>query len=260
MMLGIVAGATAKQSIRSKTFVSLIIIYVVAVLLSRLVGWVSATDGNIVTADLIFSLQSVIGVLVAVATGTALVHSEIQQRTLYTILSRPLSRGEFIVGKYLGLCASLAVGQLAMLIIGLLYIILTMFINGFDVQGIMLWHYLLAGFMITLEVIIMAGVSLMFTLISSPLLAAVLSLAIYALGHAVATLPQLMNHLDLWQQWIAALFASLVPNLGHFTYRNQAVHGLPPDYSAIGISVFYALCWIALLLSISIIVFKRRQL
>ena len=260
MMINVIAGATAKQSIRSRTFVSLIVIYVVAVLLSRLVGWVSATDGNIVTADLVFSLQSVIGVLVAVATGTALVHSEIQQRTLYTILSRPLGRGEFIIGKYLGLCLSLSVGQLIMLCIGIVYVSLTMLINGHDISLLMMWHYFIAGIMILLEVVIMAGVSLMFTLVSSPLLAAVLSLAIYALGHAVATLPQLMNHLDLWQQWIAAAFASLVPNLGHFTYRNQAVHGFPPDYDHILIACIYAFCWIALLLSISIIVFKRHQL
>ena len=131
-MIGVIAGATSRQLVRSKTFVSLIAIYIIAVLMSRLVGWISATDGNVVTADLVFSLQSIIGVLVAVATGTALVHAEIQQRTLYTILSRPLSRWEFVTGKFLGLCSGLCIGQLVMLAIGIVYIWLTQIMNGHE--------------------------------------------------------------------------------------------------------------------------------
>ena len=259
-MIGVIAHSTARQLVRSKTFVSLIIIYVIAVLLSRVVGWISATDGNIVTADLVFSLQSVIGVLVAVATGTALVQTEIQQRTLYTILSRPLSRWHFVAGKFIGLCLGLCAGQLIMLLIGILYIWVTLLINGFGFPIEYVFYFFLAGLMIMVEVIIMAAVSMMFTLVSSPLLAAVLSLAVYMLGHAVATLPQLMNHLEGAQQWVAAVFASLVPNLGYFTYRNLAVHGYPPDYGQLGISVVYAALWIVLLLSITVMVFKRRQL
>lgn len=259
-MIHIIARSTARQLVRSKTFVSLIVIYIIGVLLSRVVGWISATDGNIVTADLVFSLQSVIGVLVAVATGTALVQTEIQQRTLYTILSRPLSRWHFVAGKFLGLCLGLCTGQLLMLVIGIAYIWLTLLINGFGFPLEYVFYFFLAGFMIMFEVIIMAAVSMMFTLVSSPLLAAVLSLAVYMLGHAVATLPQLMNHLEGVQQWIAAVFASLVPNLGYFTYRNLAVYGYPPDYGQLGVSVIYAVLWIVLLLSITVMVFKRRQL
>jgi len=113
-MITVIAGATFREAVRSRTFVALIIIYTLGVLLSRVVGWVSSTDGNLVTTDLVLSLQSVIGVLVAVATGTALVQSEIQQKTLYTILSRPVSRWQFVVGKFLGLAAALALGQVVM--------------------------------------------------------------------------------------------------------------------------------------------------
>lgn len=255
-MILVVARATARQMLRSRTFVALLCIYCVALLLSRIVGWISGTDGNIVTADVVFSLQAVIGVLVAVATGTALIHTEIQQRTLYTILSRPLGRWEFIVGKFTGLSLGLCVGQLLMLLLGIAYLWLT----GFPFSASMIWYFLLSGALIMVEVVIMAGVSLMFTVMSSPLLAAVLSLAMFMLGHAVATLPQLMNHLSGFQQWLAAAFASLVPNFGYFAYRNQAVYGYPPDYGELGISLIYALLWIVLLLAMTIIIFRRRQL
>jgi ABC-type transport system involved in multi-copper enzyme maturation permease subunit len=251
-MLTIIAGATFREAVRSRTFLLLLVIYTLGVLMSRIIGWVSATDGNLVTTDLVLSLQSVIGVLVAVATGTALVQSEIQQKTLYTVLSRPVERWQFVVGKFLGLAAGLAVGQLGMLLIGLSYLWLT----GADVHG---W-LVLGGLLTIVEVLVMAAVSLCWTALSSPLLAAVLGLATYALGHAVASLPDLINHLSPWQQVIAAGLASLVPNLGMFTYRNQAAYHLPLGQMDLLSHLAYGALWIALLVAITVGVVRRKQL
>ncbi len=251
-MIGIIAWATCREAIRSKTFILLLVIYLIGVLLSRIVGWISATDGNIITTDIIFSLQSIMGVLVAVATGTALVHVEIEQKTLYTVLSRPLPRWQFVVGKYLGLCMALAAGQIAMLIIGVIYLAIT----GAEVHQ---WLFI-AGFLTILEVMVMAAVSLCWTALSSPLLAAVLGLATYALGHAVHSLPGLVHHLKGMQQIIAISFASLVPDLGQFAYRNEAVYRTPITMEDLGIRLLYGLLWCSLLVVITITVIRKKQL
>lgn len=251
-MIHIIASATFREAVRSRTFLGLLGIFTIAVLLSRLVGWISATDGNIVTTDLVFSLQSVIGVLVAVATGTALVHTEIRQMTLYTVLSRPLPRWQFVVGKFVGLSLGLLAGQMAMLAIGLAYLALT----GAEIHR---W-LLLAGLLTMMEVLVMAAVSLCLTTLTSPLLAAVLGLAVYALGHAVASLPELINHLMGWQLVVAGVLASIIPNLGMFAYRNQAVHQLPLNWSTFGLDMLYGGLWIFLLVTITVAVFRRKQL
>lgn len=252
MIVAIVAGATFREAVRSRAFVGLLIIFTICALLSRIVGWVSATDGHLVTTDLVLSLQSVIGVLVAVATGTALVQTEIQSRTLYTILSRPVERWQFVLGKYLGLAGALAAGQVAMAVLGLGWLAVT----GAEVHG---W-LLVACAMTTLEVLVMAAVALCWTALTSPLLAAVLGLATFAAGHAVASLPDLMHHLKGGQQVIATVLASLIPNLGEFTYRNQAVHQLPLGLGEALRQVAYAGAWCALLVTITILVLKRKQL
>jgi ABC-type transport system involved in multi-copper enzyme maturation permease subunit len=252
MIVTIVAGATFREAVRSRAFIGLLIIFAVCALLSRIVGWVSATDGHLVTTDLVLSLQSLIGVLVAVATGTALVQTEIQSRTLYTILSRPVERWQFVVGKYLGLAAALAAGQVAMAAVGLAWLAIT----GAEVHG---W-LLLACAMTTLEVLVMAAVALCWTALSSPLLAAVLGLATYAAGHAVASLPELLHHLKAGQQVIAAGLASLIPNLGEFTYRNQAVYRLPMGLTELGQHLAYGAAWCALLVTITVAVIRRKQL
>jgi ABC-type transport system involved in multi-copper enzyme maturation permease subunit len=179
-------------------------------------------------------------------------HTEIRQMTLYTVLSRPLPRWQFVVGKYLGLAASLAVGQVAMLAIGLLYLWAT----GAEVHR---W-LVLAGLLTIVEVLVMAAVSLCWTTLSTPLLAAVLGLATYALGHAVASLPELINHLQGAQLVLASVLASLVPNLGMFAYRNQAVHHTPLPWSEVGMSLAYGALWIVLLVTITVAVFRRKQL
>jgi ABC-type transport system involved in multi-copper enzyme maturation permease subunit len=251
-MILVIAGATLREAARSKTFIGLLALYTVAVLLSRLVGWISGTDGNMVTVSLIMSLQSIFGVLVAVATGTALVQNEIQQKTLYTILSRPVRRWHFVVGKFLGLSGALLIGQMAMLGIGICYL----FATGAPVSP---W-LILAGVLTMLEVLVMAAVSLCWTALTTPLVAVALCLATYALGHAVGELPQLMYHLKGTQLLVCSGLAALVPDLSRFVYRDFAIHGLPLGAGEALQRILYGVMWIALLITITISVLRRKQL
>jgi len=252
MHLWIIARATCTEAVRSRAFLGLLGIHLVAVLASRIVGWVSSTDGHVVTTDLVMSLQSVIGVLVAVATGTALVHSEITNRTLYTVLVRPMPRWQFVVGKFTGLALALVIGQLAMATTGGLYL----WITGATLNGWLAFAALLTA----VEVLVMAAVGLCLTALTSPLLAAVLSLVVFACGHAVASLPELINHLKGWQVPLAASLASAIPNLGMFTYRNQAVHGLPIGAGDLLLRLGYGAAWIILLVTVTVGLFRRKQL
>ena len=139
-----------------------------------------------------------------------------------------------------------------MLLIGLIYLWAT----GAAVHHWLLW----AGVMTAIEVLVTAAVSLAFTALSSPLLSAVLSFATYAIGHAVASLPELMHHLKGWQQIVAVSLASLVPNLGMFTYRNQAVYENPIELSRLAFNAGYGLLWIMSLVTITVSVLRRKQL
>lgn len=251
-MILVVASATFREAVRSRTFLGLLAIFALCALATRVVGWISATDGHIVSLDLVMSLQSVIGVLVAVATGTVLVQNEIQQKTLYTVLCRPLPRWHFVVGKFIGLAGALLASQAAMAAIGLAWV----WITGATLS---LWLGL-AVFMTCLEVLVMAAVGLCLSMLAGPLLSAVLCLAVYGLGHAVASLPQLIDHLHGWQRTLAVVFASLVPNLGYFTFRGQAIHGHAMAASDAVINIVYGSLWIAMLLLISVAVFRRKQL
>jgi len=252
-MIHVIAGATFRETVRARAFVLLLCFYAAAVMLSRVIGWISGTDGHIVTTNLVMSLQSIAGVLVAVATASVLVHTEIQQKTLYTVLSRPLPRWHFVVGKFLGLAGALVVGQAAMLAVGLLYLWATGADVGFPLA--------LGGILTIAEVVVMAAVSLCLTALAGPLLAATLSLATYALGHAVGTLPKLMYHLHGgFQTYVCVTLASAVPDLSRFTFRDQAAYGKMLPLGEFAVDLVYAALWIALLVAIAVAVLRRKQL
>lgn len=250
-MILIIAGATCREALRSRSFLGLLALYCLGIGLARVVGWISPASDD-VTTNLVLSLQSIVGVLVAVATGTALVHTEIKQRTLYTVLSRPLARWRFVVGKYLGLAAALVVGQGVMLGLGLTWLGAT----GAPLHAALV----VAGLLTALEVLVMAAVALCWTALTSPLLAAALGLATYALGHAVATLPGMLPYLQGWRMTVAAAGASLIPNLGRFAYRNDAVHQVPLPPAELASAIAYGLLWIALLVTITVAVYRKKQL
>ena len=168
------------------------------------------------------------------------------------MLCRPLPRWRFVVGKYLGLATALLVGQLAMAVIGLTWV----WITGAALNP---WLALAVG-MTCLEVLVMAAVGLCLSMLAGPLLSAVLCLAVFALGHAVATLPQLIDHLEGWQRTLAAAAAAIIPNLGYFTFRSKAIYDHGMTAADAGVSLGYAALWITLLLVISIAVFRRKQL
>lgn len=251
-MILTVAGATFREAVRSRAFLGLLAIFLVCALLTRVVGWVSATDGHVVALDLVLALQSVIGVLVAVATGTVLVQSEIHNKTLYTVLSRPLPRWTFVLGKYLGMAGALALGSLAMALLGLGWV----WITGAALN----WWLVPAALQTVLEILVMGAVGLCLSMLAGPLLSAVLCLAVYALGHAVASLPQLIDHLEGWHRTLAVALAALVPNLGMFTFRARAIHGQAITAGDAGLSLLYAGLWIALMVAVSVAVFRRKQL
>jgi len=141
---------------------------------------------------------------------------------------------------------------MAMLAIGLAWLWLT----GAPIHG---W-LVLAGLLTTAEVLLMAAAALCWTALSSPLLAAALGLATYALGHAVAALPGLMYHLDGWKRTLATLLAALVPNLGEFAYRNEAVHRVALSAVQVAERLAYGGLWIALLVTVTVSVYRRKQL
>jgi ABC-type transport system involved in multi-copper enzyme maturation permease subunit len=195
----------------------------------------------------------VFGAFISIFVGVSLVSKEIEKRTVFAIFSKPVGRGEFIVGKYLGLCLTLLVNVLLMGVgvsLALLYV-------GSGNLALSIWA---AIFLIFLELTILTAIATLFSSFSSPALSALLTFFIFIIGHSSASLRDFAQNLGSQS---AKLFFDtvyyLLPNLSFFTFRTNAAHGDTPPAAMLGGAVLYALVYVCITLAATIVIFSRRN-
>jgi ABC-type transport system involved in multi-copper enzyme maturation permease subunit len=173
-----IALNTFRESIRDRVLYNLILFVLLLVAASVFVSDLSLDMESQFTAALGLSAMVVFGALIAIFIGVGLVYKEIDKRTIYSLLSKPVHRHEFILGKYAGLCVTLLVNTAVMVLateLALLYV------NGKFVP--LQTAVLAASFLIYLELVLLVAVALMFSSFSTPMLAALFSFAVYVIGH-----------------------------------------------------------------------------
>jgi ABC-type transport system involved in multi-copper enzyme maturation permease subunit len=199
------------------------------------------------TAMLIF------GAFISIFVGVSLVSKEIEKRTVYAIFSKPIGRGEFIIGKYLGLCLTLLVN---VLIMGF-GVSLALFYVGGNSLAVSIWG---AIFLIFLELTILTAVAILFSSFSSPALSALLAFFIFVIGHFSSSLRDFAEKLG--SQTAKVFFGAIyyiLPNLSFYSFTTNAAHGdVPPSSMLLG-AILYALIYSSVLLAITILIFSRRN-
>jgi ABC-type transport system involved in multi-copper enzyme maturation permease subunit len=195
------------------------------------------------------------GVFISIFVGVGLVYKEIERRTVYTIFAKPVSRGEFLLGKYLGLCLTLLVNVVVMgggVSLALIYVS-----GGIDPLVISIWPAIL---LIYVELMILTGVALLFSSFSSPALSALLTFFVFIIGHFSADLKSLATSLGgTAARWFFTGLYYLLPNLANLSYITPAAHGQSPNLGYISTAILYALLYIAVVLASATLIFSRRN-
>ncbi|HVF49247.1 MAG TPA: ABC transporter permease, partial [Pyrinomonadaceae bacterium] len=180
---------------------------------------------------------------------------EIERRTIYAIFSKPVGRGEFLVGKYLGLCLTLALNVIVMGVGVSLALLYTG--GGFHAP---VWHIWPAIALIYVELMILTAVALLFSTFSSPALSALLTFGVFIIGHFSADLKTFAAALGTQTSRIFfSVLYYLLPNLSNYSYITPAGHGVMPAPDAFLVAVLYGLCYIAVLLAAATLIFSRRN-
>jgi ABC-type transport system involved in multi-copper enzyme maturation permease subunit len=193
------------------------------------------------------------GSFISIFVGVSLVSKEIEKRTVYAIFSKPIGRGEFIVGKYLGLCLTLLVNVFVMGVgvsLALLY-------AGGGRLAFSVWGAIL---LIFLELMILTAVAILFSSFSSPALSALLSFFVFIIGHFSASLNDLAKNLG--SQFAKIFFGAIyyiLPNLSHFSFNTNSSHGETPPGAMLFGAAAYALVYVGILLVITVLIFSRRN-
>jgi ABC-type transport system involved in multi-copper enzyme maturation permease subunit len=251
----VIALNTFRESVRDRVLYNLILFVLILVGASVFISELSVDQESKFTGTLALSAMLVFGALIAIFIGVGLVYKEIDKRTIYNLLSKPVHRHELIIGKYLGLCMTLLVNSAVMMLgteAALLYV------NG----GFVPLHVtaLAAGYLIYLELALLVAVALMFSTFTTPMLATLFSFAVYVIGHFSGDLrlAAAISDSAVVRGLLTALYY-LIPNLSNFGFITEASHGhVVPLRMAVSATI-YALVYICILLSASVLIFQRRN-
>ncbi|MEQ8755124.1 MAG: ABC transporter permease [Coleofasciculus sp. G1-WW12-02] len=242
-----------QEVIRDRIFYVIGFFALLLVVAIPLLGEVAATTEDKIFMDLGLAAIGVLGVLVAIFVGTGLINKEIEKRTVLVLIPKPISRAELIIGKHLGLLGVLAVLVIAMTAI---YLALLSF-NGINYPLVSLLISALYQF---LELSLIVAVALMFGVFTSSILATLLTVGIYLMGHLsrdVLELGKLSENATL--ETITQALYLVLPDLSRLNLKNEAVYGLLPSSLTLLGHAAYAIVYTILLLAIAILIFSRRE-
>ena len=250
-----IASNTFREAVRDRVLYNLIGFALLLSGTAILVGQISIDIERLVVINLGLTAVSLFGAVIAIFIGIGLVSKEIEKRTLYTVLSRPVRRWEFIVGKFFGLAGTLVVNTFFMAIgvfAALLYVS-----HKFSAPDKLI---VIALYFIVLEFLIICALALLFSSFSSPLLSAVFSFSLFVIGSFADDLRNFAGMAHGLTRWLATAAAYLVPNFSAFNVISAVAHEQPLPIHLILQNTLYALFYAAMALSGAVLIFERRNL
>jgi ABC-type transport system involved in multi-copper enzyme maturation permease subunit len=250
-----IALHTFKESVRERVLYNLVVFALLLIGAAILFGSISVGIEQIILVNLGLSSISVFGLLMAIFIGIGLVWKEIDKRTIFSILSKPVRRGEFILGKYLGLMLTLIINTGIMTLgfyAALFYQKRTLAAS--DLVA------LEAVYFILLQLAIVVGLALLFSCISTPVLSAVFTFSLYVVGNFLDDIRWFGQETGspLVESLTSGIYY-LLPNFSNFNVISQIAHQeRVPSYLLMSNSL-YALLYVSILLAGAILVFEERE-
>ena len=185
-----IARNAFREAVRDRVLYNLVIFVLLLTAAAIFIGELSGGQERKIIVDLGLSAMLLFGVFIAIFVGVGLVYKEIERRTIYAIFSKPVGRGEFLVGKYLGLCLTLLVNVVVM---GLGVSLALVYVSkGWDPLILTIWPAVL---LIYMELMLITALALLFSSFSSPALSALLTFCVFIIGHFSGDLKSLANSL-----------------------------------------------------------------
>ncbi|HKE31418.1 MAG TPA: ABC transporter permease subunit [Candidatus Angelobacter sp.] len=253
--LSAISFNTFREAVRDRVLYNLIVFALLLVATAPLFGEISIGVERLILVNVGLSAISIFGIIIAIFIGIGLVSKEIEKRTLYTILSRPVRRWEFIAGKYMGLLMTLVVN--AALMTAGFYLALLIVSHGLGKDDAAL---LVAVYFIILEFFIVTAITLLFSSFSTPIFAAIFAFALFAIGTFAEDLRNFAALATGLTKWLTTAAAYLVPNFSALNVISQAAHSESISGKLILLNTLYALLYSLTATAGAVLIFERRNL
>lgn len=261
-----VARLAFREASRSRLLHALVGATVFAALVSLVLAYGVGDDPERhrkVVCDLSLSAIALLGTIAAIFLGTSLVAQEVERRTIYLVLARPVSRAGFVVGKFLGLAGVLAVAVAAM---SAGFLVVFALAGGSPSPAVLA---ALAG--TYLELVIVGALAILLSVAAHPVEGAVIAFVAALTGHVTADLNRLGETLvreatdatrplaELASKGLYVAYV-LLPNLENTNLRAHAAHDLPVSAGHLLGGAAYTAVYATIVVVLATVAFRRRGL
>lgn len=253
-----IALNTFREAARIRVLYGILVLVVGANLLGIVLGEMSATDEIRVARDVGLAGISMFGSLTAIFLGVFLLYTEVQRRTIHAIVSKPIERWEFVVGKYLGMA----------LVLTVLVVLFTLAMAGMSwmqdvpLTGAIAKAVVLAWF----EVLTVAAIAIFFSSFSTPFMSGIFALAMWGLGRVTPDIEAATRDAAGWIKVMSRITLEIVPDLHLFAVSGRTLEGAHVSIHAefvswtyVAISCLHGLGWIVGLIALAALLFHRRD-
>lgn len=288
MIYWIIAKTTFGDAMRQKTLQVFMIVAVALIFMSFAFANTLTFSTQSATGDLSFiknfglGMITLAGILVCVMSGVYMIPREIERKTIYTILSKPVTRWEFILGKMIGswLTLGAAIGLMGLVFIGVITIKALLLSGGtaasatavaaglkdaaaanvqiFDIN--MVFGVILAY----LQSALLSSIIIMFSVIFTPTVNFFMGIGVYVIGSLITIIETLKNSatdLPVMIKWLYEIFYWIIPNFDLFNVTNTLLHpnANPVTWAYVGTCLGYALFYSLVATLVSIVIFYNKE-
>lgn len=247
------ASNTFREAIRNKLLYALLGFSIVMIGAGALLATLSYVEVDEILQDMGMAAIRLFSAGIAIFVGVGLIHDEVERRTIFTILSKPVSRSEFLIGKWAGLTFTVWL-QLVLMAIAF---VLVSFLAGAPLSG----DHAIAIGLLGLELMVLVAIATLFSSFTTPMLASFYTFGLWLIGHLSRDLYLLGQQSDeASMSRLAGMLYAVLPDFEVFNKTLEAVHAQPIHGYEVGFATLYAVGYTGMILILAAAVFSRRDL
>jgi ABC-type transport system involved in multi-copper enzyme maturation permease subunit len=251
-----ITGVTVREALRQKLAVNLLVFALALVIASLTLSSLTFGEQYRIIVNIALSAMEVFGTLIATFLGAGLVARDIERRTVFPLVAKPVSRTQYVVGRYLGLVVTTT---LNLLVMGVVFaLVLAAYLRGFGFLRETPFMATLAA--IAIQLAMVSAVAVLFSVFTTATLSAIFTLSLVVAGHLAS---DLVRH---WEQEGAvagaigkALYV-VVPNLEALNFKEAMVYKDALALSALAPAFAYGVLYAAAVVLLASAIFTRRDL
>ena len=247
-----IAKNTFKQAIRDKILYGILVFALIFLGSIVVLGYLSLGEDVFVIRSFGLAGIYIFSLIITIFLGASIIYEEINKKTTYFLLAKPVTRGNLLIGKFLGLFIATSLTTLLMLVVYILVV---------GLNGEFIDYLAISAVLLQLpEMGILISIIILFSIFTTPLAATIYVVLIVYIGHLLSLIKNFATHSEGFSKYILTAVYYIFPNLEKFNIRNLVVHQVSISLSEFLISVGYALIYIILALYVAKILFNRKEL